>query len=147
LDERGLDGALAAAVARCPVEATLSTDGLRRAPIAVESAAYFVVSEALTNIAKHSRATQARVTVATIDDRAGERVVIDVRDDGVGGAGEGGAARSERGTSGPTSTTRGTAGSGLPGIRRRVEAFEGVVELTSPDGGPTTLHVEVPCGS
>ena len=128
LDERGLDGALAAAVSRCPVDATLSTDGLRRAPIAVESAAYFVVSEALTNVAKHSRATRASVTIATVDDRAGERVVIDVRDDGVGGAGEDG-------------------GSGLPGIRRRVEAFEGVVELTSPDGGPTTLHVEVPCGS
>ena len=87
-----------------------------------------MVSEALTNIAKHSRATQAAVTVATVNDRAGERIVIGVRDDGVGGAVEDG-------------------GSGLPGIRRRVEAFEGVVELTSPDGGPTTLHVEVPCGS
>ena len=129
LDEHGLDGALAAAVARCPVETTLATEGLRRAPIAVESAAYFVVSEALTNIAKHSRATHASVTLATTADRAGEWVVIDIRDDGVGGAtGDGG-------------------GTGLPGIRRRVEAFEGVIELTSPDGGPTVLHVEVPCGS
>lgn len=147
LDERGLEGALAAAVARCPVEATLTTDSLRRAPIAVESAAYFVVSEALTNVAKHSHATRAKVTIATIDDRAGERVVIDIRDDGIGGAVEGGKARSERGTSGSTSATRGTAGSGLAGIRRRVEAFEGVVELSSPDGGPTHVHVEVPCGS
>ncbi|HLR85861.1 MAG TPA: sensor domain-containing protein [Nocardioidaceae bacterium] len=128
LDERGLEGALAAAVARCPVEATLSVEGLRRAPIAVESAAYFIVSESLTNIAKHSRATRAHVSVVTADGRGGERVVIDVRDDGIGGAAEDG-------------------GSGLPGIRRRVEAFEGVVELTSPDGGPTVLHVEVPCGS
>ncbi|UYM03896.1 sensor histidine kinase [Solicola gregarius] len=127
LDERGLGGALAAAVARCPVDTTLTTEGLRRAPIAVESAAYFVVSEALTNIAKHSRAMRAWVTVATVDDRAGDRVVIEVHDDGVGGATDDG-------------------GTGLPGIRRRVEAFEGVFEMTSPDGGPTTLHVEIPCG-
>lgn len=128
LDEHGLDGALAAAVARCPVDATLSTDGLRRAPIAVESAAYFVVSEALTNIARHSHAQHARVRIGTESTEAGERMHIEVRDDGVGGAAEDG-------------------GTGLPGIRRRIEAFEGVVRVESPDGGPTTLQVEIPCGS
>ena len=137
LDERGLDGALAAAVARCPVDATLSTDRLRRAPVAVESAAYFIVSEALTNIAKHSRAMRAEVAVATVGDRAAERMVIDVYDDGVGGA------TSATARAGENSGE----GSGLPGIRRRVEAFEGVFEMTSPDGGPTKLHVEIPCGS
>lgn len=128
LDERGLDGALATVVARCPVDATLSVQGLRRAPVAVESAAYFVVSESLTNIARHSHAIHAKVQVTTDDAGTGERVVIDVRDDGVGGAAEDG-------------------GTGLPGIRRRVEAFEGEFRVTSPDGGPTVLHVEIPCGS
>ncbi|KRF17631.1 hypothetical protein ASG90_04475 [Nocardioides sp. Soil797] len=129
LDEHGLDGAVANAVARCPVPCALDTDGLRRAPTAVESAAYFVVSEALTNVAKHSRAGQAWVTITTRGTSPDERLVVEVRDEGVGGAEDA------------------VGGTGIAGIRRRVGAFVGVVELSSPDGGPTMLRVELPCGS
>lgn len=129
LDEYGLDGAVANAVARCPVSCTMTTDGLRRAPTAVESAAYFVISEALTNVAKHSRAQHASVAITTQGNGAGERLVVEVRDDGVGGAGDA------------------EGGTGIAGTRRRVRAFAGVVELSSPDGGPTLMRVELPCGS
>ncbi|WP_235735750.1 sensor histidine kinase [Nocardioides alcanivorans] len=129
LDEHGLDGAVAHAVARCPVPCTLDTEGLRRAPTAIESAAYFVISEALTNVARHSHADRASVTVRTEGSAADERLVVEVRDNGVGGAG------------------RTAGGTGIIGIRRRVEAFSGLVEVSSPDGGPTLLRVELPCGS
>ena len=124
LAERGLDGAVAGLIARCPVPCTLEADELRRAPAAVESAAYFVVAEALTNIAKHSGAEQATVALS----RPGNLLVIEVTDDGHGGADEAG-------------------GTGLAGIRRRVSAFDGTTLITSPDGGPTVLRVELPCGS
>jgi signal transduction histidine kinase len=125
LTERGLDGAVAALVARCPVPCTVTTDGLRRAPAAVESAAYFVIAEALTNIAKHSGAQRAEVRLST---RGDQTLVVEVFDDGHGGADE-------------------AAGSGLLGIRRRVAALGGHTELVSPDGGPTLLRAELPCGS
>jgi len=124
LAERGLDGAAAALVAACPVPCTITASGLGRAPAAVESAAYFVIAEALTNIAKHSGAREAEVRLST---RGGETLVIEVHDDGLGGADE-------------------SAGSGLLGIRRRIVAFGGVTELTSPEGGPTVLRAELPCG-
>ncbi|MFF2547832.1 sensor domain-containing protein [Kitasatospora sp. NPDC058063] len=95
-----------------------------RAPAAAEAAAYFVVSEALANVARHSGARGAlvrlRITAAAI--------AVRVEDDGRGGAVEG-------------------AGSGLPGLRRRVAAFDGTTRLSSPPGGPTILEVEIPCGS
>jgi signal transduction histidine kinase len=125
LTERGLDGAVDALVAGCSVPCTLTVDSLRRAPAAVESAAYFVIAEALTNVAKHSGADQAEVRLSM---RGADVLVIEVIDDGHGGADEGG-------------------GSGLLGIRRRVAAFDGVFSLTSPAGGPTSLRVELPCGS
>ncbi|SDE20558.1 sensor histidine kinase [Rhodococcus tukisamuensis] len=128
LDELGLDGALSALAGRCPVPCALDVDGLRRAPAAVESAAYFVAAEGLTNVAKHSGAGRVVLTATTDVGPSGEVLRIVVADDGRGGA----AAR---------------AGGGLAGIRRRAEAFEGSVELVSPDGGPTTLRVELPCGS
>ena len=124
LTERGLDGAAAALVARCPIPCTLEEGLVPRAPAAVESAAYFVIAEALTNVAKHSGATQASVRLDSSD----VGMLITVTDDGHGGAVE-------------------SAGSGLAGIRRRVEAFDGVFSLVSPSGGPTTLTVELPCGS
>ncbi|TDD69506.1 sensor histidine kinase [Jiangella aurantiaca] len=131
LAERGLDGALAALAARCAVRCTLRVDGLRRLPAALEAAAYFVVAEALTNTAKHSGAEHADVT-ATLRPpaAAGERetLVIEVRDDGHGGADESG-------------------GSGLAGIRRRVAAFDGHTEVTSPVGGPTVVRAVIPCAS
>lgn len=123
LAERGLDGAVAGLIARCPVPCTLTVTDLRRAPAAVESAAYFVVAEALTNVAKHSGAARAEVRLTGADTLA-----IEVVDDGHGGADE-------------------SAGTGLVGIRRRVAAFDGDASITSPPGGPTVLRVELPCGS
>jgi signal transduction histidine kinase len=123
LAERGLDGAVAGLIARCPVPCTLTATDLRRAPAAVESAAYFVVAEALTNVAKHSGATRCEVRMSCTD-----LLVLEVWDDGHGGADEAG-------------------GTGLAGIRRRVAAFDGTATIDSPDGGPTVLRVELPCGS
>ena len=124
LEDRGLDAALSAVVARCPVPVTLQVDLVRRPPAAVESAAYFVVSEALTNVANHSGAKLAHVAIAP----RGSRLLIEVRDDGVGGA----------------DPSRGT---GLAGLRERVEGMGGTIDILSPTGGPTTLSVELPCAS
>ena len=124
LEDRGLDAALSAVVARCAVPVTLDVQLDRRLPSTVESAAYFVVSEALTNVSRHARATRASVAIA----RAGDRLVIEVHDDGVGGA----------------DASRGT---GLQGLRDRVAAMHGSITVISPPGGPTTLSVELPCGS
>jgi signal transduction histidine kinase len=124
LEDRGLDAALSAVVARSPVPVTLKVDLAQRLPAAVESAAYFVVAEALTNVARHAHATRAAVAIA----RASDRVVVEVRDDGVGGADP------DRGT-------------GLRGLRDRVTALGGTVHFVSPTGGPTTVLVEIPCAS
>jgi signal transduction histidine kinase len=83
---------------------------------------YFVIAEALTNVTKHSGADRAEVTVHS----DGHRVRIDVRDDGRGGADE-------------------RNSSGIAGLRRRTAAFDGELSLISPVGGPTLLHVELPC--
>jgi signal transduction histidine kinase len=83
-----------------------------------------VVAEALTNIVKHSGAEHASVTVR----RRVDRLLLSIADDGHGGADEHG-------------------GSGLAGIRRRTEAHDGILTVTSPPGGPTTLEVDLPCGS
>jgi signal transduction histidine kinase len=124
LEDRGLDAALSAVVARSPIPVALDVDVATRPPAAVESAAYFVVNEALTNITRHAKATKAHVGIA----RAGDRLVVEVRDDGVGGA----------------DMTRGT---GLAGLRDRVAGMGGTMFVISPPGGPTTISVELPCGS
>ncbi|WNV86881.1 sensor histidine kinase [Umezawaea sp. Da 62-37] len=124
LSDRGLAGAVTALAARCPVPCALDVDGVGRQPAAVEAAAYFVVAEALTNITKHSRAEHATVGLRSTADS----LVITIGDDGRGGADPG-------------------SGSGLAGIRRRAEAFDGSLVLVSPPGGPTELRVELPCGS
>ena len=124
LEDRGLDAALSAIVARSPVPVRLDVDVAERPPPAVESTAYFVVAEALTNVARHAEATGAVVTIA----RAGDRLVIEVRDDGRGGA-------------------RPDLGTGLTGLHDRVTAHGGTMHVVSPPGGPTTLLVELPCGS
>jgi signal transduction histidine kinase len=124
LEDRGLDAALSAVVARSPVPVTLVVEVAERPPATVESAAYFVVSEALTNVARHARATRVAVNIV----RAGDRLVVEVRDDGVGGA----------------DPSRGT---GLRGLRDRVTALGGSMHLVSPTGGPTTLLVDLPCAS
>jgi signal transduction histidine kinase len=124
LEDRGLDAALSAVVARSPVPVTLDVAVAERPSATVESAAYFVVTEALTNVARHSHATRAKVAIA----RTGDRLIVEVRDDGVGGA----------------DPARGT---GLQGLRDRVTALGGTVHIVSPDGGPTTLLVDLPCAS
>nr|WP_221376978.1 sensor domain-containing protein [Actinoplanes polyasparticus] len=124
LDGRGLDGALAGLAADCGVPCRLDVELPRRCAVSVEATAYFVVAEALTNITKHSGATAAGVTVRIED----QQLKISIEDNGRGGADE-------------------DAGSGITGIRRRVEAYDGSLTLTSPAGGPTTLRVELPCGS
>ncbi|MFD4656996.1 histidine kinase [Kitasatospora sp. NPDC058444] len=136
LADRGLAGALTALAARAAIDTTLDVGGLGEAggsvgsgdagaiPAAVEAVAYFTVAEALTNAAKHSRAARSAVRVA----RDGDRLSIEVTDDGVGGADE-------------------TLGTGIAGIRHRVLALDGTVRLHSPGGGPTTITVSLPCGS
>jgi signal transduction histidine kinase len=124
LSDRGLPGAIRALAAsqNIPVQLDLADPG--RAPAAVEAAAYFVVAEALTNIAKHSGAGRAEVSLT----RTATSLRVLVRDDGKGGADPAG-------------------GSGLAGIRRRVAALDGTVHIDSPAGRGTAVEVELPCAS
>ncbi|HWH00886.1 MAG TPA: histidine kinase [Pilimelia sp.] len=126
LDDRGLDAALSGIVARSPVPARLAVDLHRRPPAQVEAVAYFVVAESLANVAKHARASRVDVRVAL--PAGGDRLRVSVTDDGRGGA------RPERGT-------------GLRGLAQRVASVDGSLRVDSPDGGPTTILVELPCGS
>ncbi|MFJ9710776.1 sensor histidine kinase [Streptomyces sp. NPDC101234] len=134
LDDRGLAGALSGLAAECAVPCRVDVDVPERCAASVEATAYFVVAEALTNIAKHSAAGQAAVTVRA----RGGRLHLCVEDDGRGGAG---------GTSQAIGTGGEDGGSGLTGIRRRIAAHDGTLSLSSPPGGPTTLKVDLPCGS
>jgi signal transduction histidine kinase len=130
LTDRGLAGAVRALAASSGLDVNVQADELEdgpRAPVAVESAAYFVVAEALTNAAKHSGSRRAAVSIART--RAGLRVVI--RDEGKGGA--------------TTPDGADAAGTGLPGMRRRVAALDGTFTVTSPVGGPTEIEAELPC--
>jgi len=129
LTDRGLDAALSAVVTRCPVPVTLTVDVPARPPAAVESAAYFVVAEALTNVAKHARASRADVTIALVSNR----LVVEVRDDGIGGA--------------ILLDPAAARGTGLAGLSERVSALGGWVRVLSPVQGPTSVVVELPCGS
>ncbi len=124
LEDRGLPGALSALAAGCTVPCELRVGELGHLPLSLETTAYFAVAEALTNLARHSDATRALVELS----RRGELLRIVVEDDGRGGAREG-------------------EGSGLAGIRRRVEAHDGALTVTSPEGGPTRIEVELPCAS
>jgi signal transduction histidine kinase len=124
LTDRGLDAALSAVVARSPIPVALDVSLAKRPPAAVESTAYFVVSECLTNVAKHSRATRATVRIRS----NGEQLVAEIGDNGVGGVVE-------------------RPGGGLAGLHDRVRAIEGTLRIASPPGGPTLIVVELPCGS
>jgi signal transduction histidine kinase len=122
LADRGLAAAVQALTRRVPVPVTVDADpGLRLLPV-VETAAYFVAAEALTNVAKHGGGAGARVVVRRVDDQ----LVVEVADDGPGGADPG--------------------GGGLTGLRHRVEALDGTLTVTSPAGGGTTVRAELPCG-
>jgi signal transduction histidine kinase len=122
LADRGLPGAVSELVDRMTVPVIERVDLSRRLPESVETAAYFVVSEALANAAKHSRAKQIEVDAGL----RGDVLALLVRDDGVGGA-------------------NADAGSGLSGLGDRVAAVGGTLTLSSPLGGPTVLEAQIPC--
>jgi signal transduction histidine kinase len=124
LTDRGLDAAISGLAGKSPVPVEVDVQLPGRLPEAIESTAYFVIAEALTNVAKHSRATQARVWARVIRGQ----LLIEVVDNGAGGA---------------------TAddGGGLAGLGSRVAAHDGRLLLDSPPGGPTLVRAEIPCGS
>ncbi len=124
LTDRGLDAALSALVAACRVPVSLDVRLEERVPAAVETAAYFVVSESLVNVQKHADATHASVHLRL----QGDRLIVELVDDGRGDAEIG-------------------AGSGLAGLRDRVAALDGTLVVTSPEGGPTIVRAEIPCVS
>ncbi|MFD0481975.1 sensor histidine kinase [Kineococcus sp. GCM10028916] len=124
LEDRGLAGAVTGLAAACPVPCHVEVDVPGRCPASVEATAYFVVAEALTNVARHSGARSATLTVR----RRGAELLVRVTDDGRGGADA-------------------AAGSGLSGMLHRVRAHDGRLDLTSPPGGPTEVEVWLPCAS
>jgi signal transduction histidine kinase len=121
LSQRGLDAALEALATRAPLPVELDCELAERLPLLVETAAYFVVSEALTNVAKYANATHAVVSAR----RENGSARISIRDDGVGGASPGG-------------------GSGLRGLADRVGALDGTLHVVSPPGRGTTVTAEIP---
>ena len=130
INDRGLDAALSGLAARAPLPVRLRVDVPRPASPSVEAVAYFIVSEALTNVAKHAQAAQAEVTVT----RDGDLLRIFVTDDGSGGAV-------------PAGSDGGEAGTGLRGLAQRAAAVDGTLTIDSPPGGPTVIAAELPCES
>jgi signal transduction histidine kinase len=121
LDDRGLEGALSGLTARTPAPVRLRVDIAERCSPTVEAIAYFVVSECLTNVTRHARASRVEVTLI----RHNGHLRITVTDDGRGGA-----------------TTDGT---GLRGLEQRAASVGGTMRVRSPIGGPTEILVELPC--
>ncbi|MFJ2831975.1 sensor histidine kinase [Streptomyces sp. NPDC087263] len=121
LTDRGLDAALSAVASRCTVPVKVTADLESRPAAAIEGIAYFTVSELLQNVSKHSGARSASVDVWRTD----ERLLIQVRDDGSGGAGIGG-------------------GTGMAGLADRLGAVDGLFVIDSPPGGPTLITAELP---
>jgi signal transduction histidine kinase len=121
LADRGLPAAAEALGRRAAVPVTVDATLDRRPPPVLESAAYFVVAEALTNVDKHARASQAHVAIALAHDR----LTVEVSDDGLGGAA--------------------CTGSGLTGLRHRVEALDGTLVIDTKDTGGTSIRAELPC--
>jgi signal transduction histidine kinase len=124
LTDRGLDAALSSLAARSTLPVHLDVQLDRRPPASAEATAYFIVAEALTNAARHGRASRVDVRVR-LD---GETLRVEVQDDGVGGA----------------STTD---GGGLSGLADRASSVEGILSVSSPSGGPTVVYAELPCAS
>lgn len=123
LSDRGLAPALAALAGRCTVPVDLDVQTAERYQAAVENALYFVCAETLTNVAKHSRATSCAIQLV----RIGDFLMLTIGDDGVGGA-------------------HVAKGHGLAGLADRLRAVDGELSVQSPDGGPTVIVAEVPCG-
>jgi signal transduction histidine kinase len=121
--DHGLEAALDSLAARSTVAATVSYEATEPLPEPVELAAYFVASEALANVAKYAQATSVKLRVSHV----GPHAVIEIADDGVGGADEAG-------------------GSGLRGLADRVEALDGRLRVVSPSGAGTVVTAELPCG-
>ena len=121
LTDGGREPALQSLVSRAPLPVTLEAQTGDRLPGPVESAAYFVVSEALTNVAKYARATHASVEVRQVNGS----VSVEVRDDGIGGADA-------------------SHGSGLRGLQDRLAALDGTLSLDSPAGRGTRLRARIP---
>ncbi|WP_370890174.1 sensor histidine kinase [Janibacter sp. GXQ6167] len=129
LTDRGLDAAVAALADRCPIPVTRAIAPIGRLDSTIEAIAYFCISESLTNVAKHSRATAAHVAITRVaverGAHASNHLQITVQDNGIGGA----------------DPSRGT---GLTGLRQRVAAIDGSLTITSPPGGPTTVTILLP---
>ncbi|MEU3691468.1 sensor histidine kinase [Streptomyces narbonensis] len=121
LTDRGLSAALSSVSARCTVPVKVSVDLAERPAEAIEGIAYFTVSELLQNVSKHARARAASVEVWRVEDR----LMLQVRDDGAGGA-------------------RLDGGTGLAGLTERLGAVDGLLVVDSPEGGPTTVTAELP---
>jgi signal transduction histidine kinase len=121
LSDRGLGPALEALASRIPLPVEIVALPGERLPGPIEAAAYFVVAEAITNVARYAQATHAEVEVS----RDGDRVLVRVTDDGIGGA-------------------EPAKGSGLRGLADRVSALDGRLEVSSPPGGGTTVRAVLP---
>ncbi|HVK23087.1 MAG TPA: sensor histidine kinase [Actinokineospora sp.] len=126
LGDRGLDAALSSLAAKCPVPVEVTVDVEPRPPAAVESTAYFIVGETLTNIAKHAQAESATVRVWRETRSMGDEVVVEITDNGVGGADV-------------------RPGGGLSGLADRAATIDGVMTVVSPLGGPTVIRADLPC--
>ncbi|KAA2263275.1 sensor histidine kinase [Solihabitans fulvus] len=124
LTERGLVDAVRSLALDSPLDVAVSADLELRLDPPIEAALYFGITELVTNAVKHAEATTARISIALVD----TDIVVDVEDDGRGGADV-------------------LAGGGLAGLRRRLAAFDGTLEITSPAGGPTNARMAVPCES
>ncbi|HEY7919040.1 MAG TPA: histidine kinase, partial [Streptosporangiaceae bacterium] len=123
LADRGLDAAISGLAALSPVPVTVRASLTARPSTSAEAIAYFVVAEALTNVAKHARATRAEVVAS----RHGDVLRVVIRDDGIGGADP--------------------QGQGLAGLADRLSGVDGRLSVRSPAGGPTVIEAELPCGS
>jgi signal transduction histidine kinase len=122
LTDRGLDAAISAVAARSEMAVDVEVDLPTRPPAAVESIAYFIVSEGLTNVTKYARATRATIRIARDDNW----IVVEIADNGVGGA-------------------VAAKGGGLAGLADRAATIDGLLTINSPLGGPTVVRADLPC--